>query len=66
MVFLQKPDKIEFFSSSFFIKLLEDRLEMLKIRDLVLHLFELKLIVLFVCALSYFDKSTGVIEIFLN
>ena len=66
MVFSQKPDKIEFFSSFFFIKLLEDRLEMLKMRKLVLYLFELKLIVLFVCALSYFDKSTGVIEIFLN
>ena len=65
-VFLEEPDKVKFFQSFLFIKVLDDTLEVLKLRSLVLNFFELKLRVPFNSTLSCIDKNSRVIKIFLK
>lgn len=54
------------FKVFFFINLLEDKLEIFKVKDLVLYLFKLELKVLFDFILGYVSKSFIVIKIFLK
>ena len=61
--FAEEPNKVGFFRSSLLIEFLENRLEVFKVRDSVLHLFLLKLRVMFDSAPGRVDKSFGVTEI---
>ena len=61
--FTEEPNKVGFFWSSLLIEFLENRLEMFKMRGPVLHLFLLKLRVMFDSAPGHVDKSSGVTEI---
>ena len=63
-IFAEEINKVRFFLSSFLIKFLENRLKMFKVRASILHLFLLKLRVMFDSALGYVDKSLRVAEIF--
>ena len=60
---MEKPNKVEFFQSSFLIEFLKNGLEMFKVRGPVLHLFLLKLRVTFDSAPGHIDESSGVTEI---
>ena len=62
--FAEEPNKVGFFWSSLLIQFLENRLEVFKVRDPVLHLFLLKLRVTFDFALGCVDESLGVTKIF--
>ena len=64
--FAEEPNKIGFFQSSLLIEFLENRLEVFKVRDPVLHLFLQKLRVTFDSALGRVDKSSGVTKILLK
>ena len=64
--FAEEPNKVGFFQRSFFIEFLENRLEMFKVRSLVLLFFLLKLRVIFDSALGCVNKSSGVTEILLK
>ena len=61
--FSKKFDKSGFFLSSFFIKLLKDRQEILKVKSSVLYFFELKLRVLFDFSLSCVNKGSKITKI---
>lgn len=50
----------------FFIKLLEDRLDIVKVKDPVLYLFNPKLGVSFDFALGYINKNLGIAKILLK
>ena len=64
--FAEEPNKVGFFRSSLLIEFLENRLEMFKVRGLVLHLFMLKLRVTFDSARGRVDESLGVTKILLK
>ena len=61
--FTEEPSEVGFFQSFFFIKFLENRLKVFQIKNLVLHLFLLKLRVKFDSALGCVNKSLGVPKI---
>ena len=62
--FAEEPNKVRFFQSFFLIKFLKNGLKVFKERDLVLHLFLLKLRVTFDSALDCVDKNLEVTKIF--
>ena len=64
--FAEEANKVEFFRSSLLIKFLENKLDVFKVRGLVLHLFLLKLRVTFDSALGRVNKSLGVAKILLK
>ena len=63
---MEELNKVGFFQSSFFIKFLENGLEIFKVRDPVMHFFLLKLRVKFDSAIGHVNESSGVTEILLK
>ena len=65
-IFTEEPNKVGFFWSSLLIEFLENGLDVFKVRGLVLHLFLLKLRVMFDSTPARVNKSSGVTKILLK
>ena len=63
---MKKLNKIKFFGIFFLIEFLEYRLKLFKIKNLILHLFLLKLRVTFSFTLSFITKNSRVTKIVLE
>ena len=61
-----KLNKVKFFQSFFFIKVLEQKLEIFKVKHLVLSLLELELRILLNSTLSHVNKNSRITKIFLK
>ena len=61
--FAEEPNKVRFFWSFLFIEFLGNGFEVFKVRDLVLHLFLLKLRVTFDSVPCRVDENLGVTKI---